>query len=220
MKAAKACKKDQAPDRRAEQILGAARKLFLKKGYQQTTIRDICQRSGLSNGTVYFHFKNKDAIYARIYEECFQYLNDMLAGAVHPDMAPLAQIEAALKTYLAFFIRHRDRWEMLDISYRRLALPRELIRRFDAMLEVSYDFVHTAVQAHLEEAGLAGCHDSRELALLLFTSVDGLLYDLKHGFFEARIKGFTLARLVDSQIKIFKASLTAAAQERSRHETI
>ena len=49
---------------RIRTIVRAARKLFLKKGYHATTIRDICRKSGLSNGTLYFYFENKDALYA------------------------------------------------------------------------------------------------------------------------------------------------------------
>ena len=196
---------------RVRTIVRAARKLFLKKGYHATTIRDICRESGLSNGTLYFYFENKDALYAHVYEECFQYLNDMLARAVQPDMEPLAQIETALKTYVRYFIDHREMWDMLDISYRRLNLPPELIKRFDEQLQRSYGFVHTAVEQHFERNGLSAAHDSRELSLLLFTSIDGLFYDLKQGFFEDPIRQLTLERLVDTQINIFKAYLSASA---------
>ena len=196
---------------RVRTIVRAARKLFLKKGYHDTTIRDICRESGLSNGTLYFYFENKDALYAHIYEECFQHLNDMLAGAVHADMEPLEQIETALKTYLRYFIDHREMWDMLDISYRRLNLPPELIKRFDEQLQQSYRFVHTAVEQYFERRGLPARNDSRELALLLFTSIDGLFYDLKQGFFEDPIRQLTLERLVDTQINVFKAYLGASA---------
>lgn len=199
---------------RVRTIVRTARKLFLKKGYHGTSIRDICRESGLSNGTLYFYFENKDALYAHIYEECFQHLNDMLAGAVHADMEPLEQIETALKTYLRYFTDHREMWDMLDISYRRLNLPPALIKRFDEELQQSYRFVHTAVEQYFERSGLSARNDSRELALLLFTSIDGLFYDLKQGFFEDPIRQFTLERLVDKQIKVFKAYLNASAQNR------
>ncbi|MBM4309837.1 MAG: TetR/AcrR family transcriptional regulator [Deltaproteobacteria bacterium] len=199
---------------RVRTIVRAARKLFLKKGYHATTIRDICRESGLSNGTLYFYFENKDALYAHIYEECFQHLNDMLERAVRPDMEPLEQIETALKTYLRYFLEHREMWDMLDISYRRLNLPAELIKRFDEQLQRSYRFVYTAVEQYFERRGLPARTDSRELALLLFTSIDGLFYDLKQGFFEDPIRQLTLERLVDTQINVFKAYLIASANGR------
>ena len=121
-----------------------------------------------------------------------------------------------MKTYLKYFIEHRDMWDMLDISYRRLALPGEIIERFDAQLRTSFSFVQAAVQAHLEETGLAKQYDSGELALLLFTSIDGLFYDLKQGFFEDSIQSLSLERLVDTQIAVFKTFLTAKKPERKK----
>jgi len=193
-------------------IVRATRKLFLKKGYHGTSIRDICRESGLSNGTLYFYFENKDALYAHIYEECFQHLNGMLARAVHADMEPLDQVETAVKTYMRYFIEQREMWGMLDVSYRRLNLPPDLVERFDSRMQESYRFVHTAIERYLEKSGQAGLYDCRELALLLFTGIDGLLYDLQHRFFGDPIRQFTLERLVDTQIAVFKAFLTASAQ--------
>jgi AcrR family transcriptional regulator len=213
MAAQQGSKPDRQSGPQAERIVRAARKLFLSKGYQSTTIRDICRLARLSNGTLYFHFRNKDAIYARIYEECFAYLNGMLVQAVRPDMPPLIRIETAMKTYLKYFIEHREMWDMLDISYRRLALPRDMIGRFDGLLTTSFSFVRDAVQDYLQETGLSVKHDSRELALLLFTSIDGLFYDLKQGFFEDGIQSLTLKRLVAAQIEIFKTYLTTLARE-------
>jgi len=209
MKAVTALQHEPERRRRINKIISVARKLFLKKGYRQTTIRDICRASKLSNGTVYFYFKNKDAIYAHIYEECFQFLIDMMEQSLGHDMPPFEQIETVLKTYLKYFIEHREMWEMLDISYRRLSLPRELIRRFDGMVETAYSFVHRAVQSYLDEKGLAKRYDSLELAMLLVTSIDGLLYNYKQGFFEDILEDthLTLEKLVDQQINIFKQAL-------------
>jgi AcrR family transcriptional regulator len=47
---------------RRSQILTAACKCFSDKGFHQTTVRDICDRAGLSAGAVYGYFKSKDQI--------------------------------------------------------------------------------------------------------------------------------------------------------------
>ena len=77
------------------------------------------------------------------------------------------------------------------------------------MVETAYSFVHKAVQAYLDEKGLSKSYDSLELAMLLFTSVDGLLYNYKQGFFEDILEDthLTLQKLVDRQINIFKQAL-------------
>ena len=47
---------------RQEQILDAARRLFLTKGYEATTIEDVLTAVGIAKGTLYHHFPGKEAI--------------------------------------------------------------------------------------------------------------------------------------------------------------
>lgn len=47
---------------RREQILDAAAQLFAERGYHQARSRDVAEKAGVSNGTVYNYFKNKEEI--------------------------------------------------------------------------------------------------------------------------------------------------------------
>ncbi len=51
-----------------EQILLAAQELFVTKGYFNTTIPDIVKKSGVSIGSIYHHFENKQHLAAELYE--------------------------------------------------------------------------------------------------------------------------------------------------------
>jgi AcrR family transcriptional regulator len=58
----------KVPDRyleeRKNEIIDAAEACFLRKGFHQTTMQDICRESGLSPGAIYRYFKSKDDIIA------------------------------------------------------------------------------------------------------------------------------------------------------------
>jgi len=56
------------PDMR-EKILLAAARLFLKKGYEATTMQDIVAAARTSIGNVYFYFENKEALAWALLEE-------------------------------------------------------------------------------------------------------------------------------------------------------
>ncbi len=61
-------KTDEAPRRRngdetLRRIQNVARQCFLKKGYQETTIRDIAEAAGVSPAAIYTHFENKDQLF-------------------------------------------------------------------------------------------------------------------------------------------------------------
>ena len=52
--------RNKYPEITEKRILDAALKLFMEKGYEQTTIQDIVNELGdLSKGAVYHHFKSK-----------------------------------------------------------------------------------------------------------------------------------------------------------------
>ena len=55
--------RNKYPEETVARILDAAQRLFLEKGYDQTTIQDIVdQLGGLTKGAVYHHFKSKEEI--------------------------------------------------------------------------------------------------------------------------------------------------------------
>ncbi|MEO5788519.1 TetR/AcrR family transcriptional regulator [Gelidibacter sp.] len=54
-----------------ELILKTAYKLFLKKGYQSVSIKDIMEASNLSKGGIYHHFESKEGILVAVLDEYF-----------------------------------------------------------------------------------------------------------------------------------------------------
>lgn len=72
-------------DERRQQILEAAFQAFSENGYAKTTMDDIVQRSGLSKGTLYWHFKNKEDLFIATLEIAFKDLEAMLTVMVEQD---------------------------------------------------------------------------------------------------------------------------------------
>ncbi len=65
-------RRHKEPEIRRNELLEAAQRLFLEKGYNKTTVQDILDVDGLSKGVFYYYFKSKeevmDAIIERIVE--------------------------------------------------------------------------------------------------------------------------------------------------------
>ena len=57
-----------ASEETRRQIVETALKLFREKGFDETTIRDIAARAGLSLGAAYYYFKSKEAIVGAYYD--------------------------------------------------------------------------------------------------------------------------------------------------------
>ena len=61
-----------APEERRSQIVEAAIRCFARTGYHGTSMDDIVAESGLSKGTLYWHFKNKQALFLAMVEASFE----------------------------------------------------------------------------------------------------------------------------------------------------
>jgi AcrR family transcriptional regulator len=55
-----------------DQILSATLKLFTKKGYFNTTVHDIGRESGVSIGSIYHHFKDKEGVASTLYNNLIE----------------------------------------------------------------------------------------------------------------------------------------------------
>lgn len=51
-----------------QRIIDAARKEFMQKGFERSSIRQICALAGTSKSNLYNYFKDKDELYRRILE--------------------------------------------------------------------------------------------------------------------------------------------------------
>jgi AcrR family transcriptional regulator len=68
--------RNKYPEVTIKRILDASLKLFLEKGYEQTTIQDIINELGdLSKGAIYHHFNSKEEIIEAVSEELFSNIN-------------------------------------------------------------------------------------------------------------------------------------------------
>jgi AcrR family transcriptional regulator len=68
-------RKQRERERRRQQIIVAAKRVFSEKGFSKSTMEDIAHEAELSPGTLYLYFKNKDELYASLSLRILQYLN-------------------------------------------------------------------------------------------------------------------------------------------------
>ena len=55
-------KNSERTETRKNEILDIAKRLFMERGYEQTTINDILSISGIAKGSLYYHYKSKEDV--------------------------------------------------------------------------------------------------------------------------------------------------------------
>ena len=90
--------RNKYPEETVERILDAAQRLFLEKGYDQTTIQDIVdQLGGLTKGAVYHHFKSKEEIMDAVGDRMFLQNNPFEAVRRRTDLNGLQKLREAIR---------------------------------------------------------------------------------------------------------------------------
>jgi AcrR family transcriptional regulator len=93
-------RKQRERERRRQQIIVAAKRVFSDKGFSKTTMEDIAREAELSPGTLYLYFKNKDELYASLSLRILQYLNIRLEDVKKEKDCDSAQKIASIKEAL------------------------------------------------------------------------------------------------------------------------
>ncbi|MGW8971027.1 TetR/AcrR family transcriptional regulator [Streptomyces platensis] len=72
-------RREQTSQESSELILRAAAELFAAKGYRQTTFADVAERSGISRGSIPWHFGSKEGLLLAVLERSVDLIRAGLA---------------------------------------------------------------------------------------------------------------------------------------------
>ena len=99
---------------RAE-LIAAARRLFVEKGYGETTTPDIVAAAGLTRGALYHHFADKQALFRAVVESEAQAVAHEIDNASPSSLTPRDALVQGGEAFLAAMAQHdRTRLLLLD----------------------------------------------------------------------------------------------------------
>ena len=90
-------------------ILEAAREVFIREGYENFSMRKLAEKIEYSPGTIYLHFKDKEALVNCLVEAGFEKLLKMLKKI--PDgIDSLQSLKRKLRAYIDFGLRYPNHY--------------------------------------------------------------------------------------------------------------
>lgn len=108
-------RKQEEKQEMRKRILDAARKIFLEKGYEKASIRNIANEISYSPGMIYFHFKDKSAIFYELHKEGFRLL--MARLMVLKSVAdPFERLKAIGRVFIQFAQDSKDYYNLMFIE--------------------------------------------------------------------------------------------------------
>jgi len=159
-----------------QDILDAARELFVREGYEATSVRRIAEKVGCSPGILYHYFEDKPSIMAQLVLEAFAQLTKRLLAICDDNAPPLDRLRRALMTYVQFGLDHPHHYNVLfNPVNASLQKPEVITLAFMEDGMKCFDCLRRLVRESLEAGALrADLTDPEEIAQVLWTSIHGL----------------------------------------------
>lgn len=82
-----------------DRILNVARELFIAKGYERTSIRDIAEASGANVAHIKYYYNSKANLFEIIFDEAFEVLVKRVFSTINSDKPFFEMIEGWIDTY-------------------------------------------------------------------------------------------------------------------------
>lgn len=89
-------------------IFESAAEIFTKKGYHKATVEEIAAAIGVSKGTIYYYFKNKEELYLAIIREGIDLFHEQLAKAAQSPGSPQNKIRELIRGHFIFCEKEKD----------------------------------------------------------------------------------------------------------------
>ncbi len=106
-------------NKKHKKILGAAVKIFAKKGFHNSRISEVAKEAGVASGTIYLYFKNKDDILISVFEESLEKLIEDVTTEIEKIEDPKKQLKRFIELHLGMLKNNKQLAEVLQVELRQ-----------------------------------------------------------------------------------------------------
>jgi AcrR family transcriptional regulator len=96
--------------------------IFLKKGFQETSMREIAEAAGLGKSTLYDYFKTKDEILIYFFEDQLNDLTEAVQKIASLNIPADERLRQVMKIHLEFLQANKSLFMKLSLEAQRLKL--------------------------------------------------------------------------------------------------
>lgn len=152
-----------------QQIIEAARELFVREGIEKTSLRAIAKEIEYSPATIYLYFKDKDEILYAVHEEAFRmFLEEFKKVSVIEN--PMERLRELGRQYIRFAINNPEYYDLMFIV--RAPMETDKAQEKQYIGKESYDFLYHTVLDCIEK-GYIREQNAHKVAFMVWSYVHG-----------------------------------------------
>jgi TetR/AcrR family transcriptional regulator, fatty acid metabolism regulator protein len=160
-----------AAERKQEQILHAAVRVFARQGYEATRVGDIAKEAGVAYGLVYHYYGSKDAVLEAVFREAWGRLLAAVALAEETGADAPEQLSLVVKIVLRAW---RDDPDLVRLLVREITRSPHIQDELD---EISQAFasLERIIRRGQDEGTFRPALEARNAAWMLYGALEEVL---------------------------------------------
>jgi AcrR family transcriptional regulator len=149
---------------RKDEILDEATRLFAERGYEGTSMGDLAERCGIRKASLFYHFENKEAIYAAVLDRLLAAVSRAitLAAGAHGSFAERLDTMTDAMTNVLGEQPYAARLIMREVMDWGPVIQGKLEASIIAVLDLAEQFLRAG-----QEAGVFAPNDPKQLLVSL-----------------------------------------------------
>jgi AcrR family transcriptional regulator len=164
-------RKERQKEELKAKILLTAKELFMEKGFEETSIRNIAEKIEYSPTTIYLYFKDKDDIFYALHREGFTLLNQYFRVLEHVS-DPYERLKALSKAYINFALENGEFYDLMFI----IRAPMDALEKDENTWEEgnrAFGFLVNTINGCIEKGYFKGMNPE-VLAFTVWSMVHGI----------------------------------------------
>ena len=162
-------------DLRKKQILDAALKLVVEKGYSNCRMDDIVQASNLSKGSIYWYYKSKKEVFLSLINYWVNNFGVTLNHIVEEDLSPSDQLKRLFEFFLNIYENNSNVFiaelEFWSLSIRDEDFNKKTQKVYNEFLELIENIIQKGV-----ELGEFKNVEVKVAALSILVNIEGIIW--------------------------------------------
>jgi AcrR family transcriptional regulator len=199
-------RKEREKERRREEILDAAQRVFVEKGLTTATVDDIAIAAELSKGTLYLYFESKEDIYIALMLRGLRLLYTVFNEIICNEMSVVKILHRMEGAYMEFFNAQRNYFRMLDSAYRpnvHREVSEEMRKTYTAESQKNWEQIISVFNRGVGEKKIRSDVNPIDMAIIMWSNSTSLMTRIdREGEVWQKERNINLTKTLESSFRL------------------
>ena len=140
---------EEVQEQRRKEIFAASVHLILKKGFNETSMREIAAAAGIGKSTLYDYYQSKDEILVSYYENELKIITAKAEKIYNQQISNAEKLTRIMKMHLEYLLENKKHFWKLSLEAQRLSLEGQ--QQIQVKRHLYQDLLQTIVEDGIQK---------------------------------------------------------------------